>query len=63
MEMEKITIPYTEATKHIYETFSRLREEILMTPTPQQWEQLKEMYGEAYTMPRPVVKEEHYASR
>ena len=52
--MGRITIPYNEDTKHIYETLSRIREEILMTPTPRQWKMLKEMYGDAYTMPQPA---------
>lgn len=51
--MEQTVIPYNEKTKFFYETLARVRNEILTNPTPWQWDKLKEMYGDAYTLPRP----------
>jgi hypothetical protein len=49
-----IRVPYNESTAHIYETIARIREEIIMRPTPRQWEMNKKMYGDAYTVPKPT---------
>ena len=43
-----VSVPRNEQTSHIYAAFAQIREEIIMKPTPTQWDKLKEIYGDAY---------------